>query len=384
MMRLLARLTLVLVLVAGAVSAWAWHDYTTTLESAASIGDEPVTFTIERGWSARRVSRELAVRDLIDKPWWFDLDARLSGRAADIRSGEYVLEPGTAVGELIDVFVAGRTVQYSHTIVEGSNIRELLARLATVERLEHELPPAGASPGTESASESGFESGAVVDTVSVAVSVAVSGTGSGAELGFGPGVESGAESIVMAAIGHPDLHPEGQFFADTYRFPAGTSDIQFLARAKRLLDQVLAEEWEARDPAVNLATPYEALILASIVEKETAVVGERPLIAGVFLSRLEKGMRLQTDPTVIYGIGTAYDGNIRRRDLTTDTPYNTYTRAGLPPTPIAMVGREAIRAVLHPESTSSLYFVARGDGTHQFSETLADHEAAVRKFQLKR
>ena len=145
---------------------------------------------------------------------------------------------------------------------------------------------------------------------------------------------------------------------------------------------MLAEEWEVRDEAVDLGSPEDALTLASIVEKETAVPAERPLIAGVFLSRLERGMRLQTDPTVIYGIGAAYDGDIRRVHLRTDTPWNTYTRAGLPPTPIAMVGREAIRATLHPEATTSLYFVARGDGTHAFSETLEQHEAAVRKFQL--
>ena len=150
------------------------------------------------------------------------------------------------------------------------------------------------------------------------------------------------------------------------------------------MDRVLTEEWEGRAENLPLNTPYEALILASIVEKETAVAAERPLIAGVFLSRLNKKMRLQTDPTVIYGMGDNYDGNIRRRDLTTDTPYNTYTRAGLPPTPIAMVGREAIHAVMHPESTTALYFVARGDGSHQFSDTLEQHNAAVRKYQLKR
>lgn len=188
----------------------------------------------------------------------------------------------------------------------------------------------------------------------------------------------------MELLGFPGLHPEGQFFADTYAFPKGTSDLDYLRRAKKNLDTVLAEEWAMRADALPLNDPYEALILASIVEKETAVVAERPLIAGVFLSRIEKNMRLQTDPTVIYGIGDSYDGNIRRKDLNTDTPYNTYTRAGLPPTPIAMVGREAIRAVTRPDTTTALYFVARGDGSHQFSDTLAEHNAAVRKYQLKR
>ena len=188
----------------------------------------------------------------------------------------------------------------------------------------------------------------------------------------------------MQLLGFPELHPEGQFFADTYAFPRGTTDVEYLQRAKRTMDTILAEEWENRAPDLPFETPYEALILASIVEKETAVAAERPLIAGVFVSRLNIGMRLQTDPTVIYGIGDAFDGDIRRKDLTTDTPYNTYTRAGLPPTPIAMVGREAIHAVMHPESTTALYFVSKGNGTHQFSETLEQHNAAVRKYQLNR
>jgi len=188
----------------------------------------------------------------------------------------------------------------------------------------------------------------------------------------------------MQALGFADVHPEGQFFSDTYSFPKGTTDVEYLQRSKRMLDQVLQEEWEGREDNLPLNSPYEALILASIVEKETAVASERPLIAGVFLSRIIKRMRLQTDPTVIYGMGDSYDGNIRRSDLTTDTPYNTYTRSGLPPTPISMVGREAINAVLHPDETQSLYFVAKGDGTHKFSETLEQHNAAVRKYQLKR
>ena len=191
---------------------------------------------------------------------------------------------------------------------------------------------------------------------------------------------------IMEALGLAGEHPEGLFFADTYQFPKNATDIDFLKRSNALLQSVLTEEWENRDQSIPIATPYDALILASIVEKETAAPEERPLIAGVFMSRLKIKMRLQTDPTVIYGIGDSYDGNIRRKDLTTDTPYNTYTRAGLPPTPISMVGREAIHAVMHPQSTTALYFVARhdGSGTHQFSETIDEHNAAVRKYQLKR
>jgi len=321
-------------------AAYGWHDYQAHQDRAIDT-DEAVSFTIERGWSARRVSRELAAAGLIERPLWLDVQARLDGKAAGIRSGEYVLEPGLRVGDLLDVFADGKTVQYAHTIIEGDAFWQMMARLQDAPRLVHELPPSEA--GTAARGEA-----------------------------------------LMTAIGHPELHPEGQFFADTYRFPSDTTDIAFLARAKRQLDRVLAEEWEARDEGLPLASPYEALILASIVEKETALASERPLIAGVFLSRLVKGMRLQTDPTVIYGIGESFDGDIRRRDLRTDTPYNTYTRGGLPPTPIAMVGREAINAVLNPESTDKLYFVSRGDGSHQFSQNLADHEAAVRKYQLNR
>ena len=325
-------------LIATAVAAgWAWNDYTRSVSAPVAI-ESPVTFVVEPGWSARRVAQDLRSKGLINKAHWFEFEARRSGKAAGIRAGEYTIEPGTTVSGLLDVFNQGRTRQYSHSVIEGSNFREILTRVAAADNVT----------ATVDASSSFDERGAAV----------------------------------MAAIGHPELHPEGQFFADTYSFPANTSDIDFLARAKRTLDEVLAEEWAGRAPDLPLKTPYEALILASIVEKETAVAAERPLIAGVFMSRLNRNMRLQTDPTVIYGIGESFDGDIRRSDLTTDTPYNTYTRAGLPPTPIAMVGREAIHAVLHPESTTKLYFVAKGDGTHQFSETLDEHNAAVRKYQL--
>lgn len=327
-----------ILLAACAAGLYAWHDYQNYLETPVSLEASGRTFVIERGWSARRVSAELHRGGVIDKPYWFDVYARLSKKASGIKSGEYVLKPELTVPQLFDIFLKGQTVQYSHSIIEGSNWKEAIARVASSSELTHTL-------------------------------------GDLSQL---------SASSLMELLGWPDLHPEGQFFADTYAFPRGTTDIQYLQRAKRVMDDVLAEEWENRVDNLPLETSYEALILASIVEKETAVAAERPLIAGVFLSRINKGMRLQTDPTVIYGIGDDFDGDIRRKDLTTDTPYNTYTRAGLPPTPIAMVGREAIHAVLNPESTTSLYFVSRGDGTHQFSDTLEQHNAAVQKYQLNR
>ena len=331
---------ILLLLCVGAAGAYAYTDYQRYLETPVNIPNNAsdTAFMIESGWSAKRVAIELEERGIISKRHWFDLYARLSEQANKIKTGEYVLEKGLDVPELFATFVAGQTLQYTHSIIEGSNWKQAIARVAASKDLLHTLKD--------------------LDEVS--------------------------EQAVMAQLGHPNLHPEGQFFADTYAFPRGTSDVEYLTRAKRRMDNVLSEEWEARADDLPFENAYEALILASIVEKETAVAAERPLIAGVFVSRINLGMRLQTDPTVIYGMGDAFDGNIRRSDLRTDTPYNTYTRTGLPPTPIAMVGREAIHAVLNPESTTALFFVAKGDGTHQFSDTYEQHKLAVQRYQLKR
>ena len=189
---------------------------------------------------------------------------------------------------------------------------------------------------------------------------------------------------LMQRIGIEDDNPEGWLFPDTYLFDRGTSDVEILSRAHRRMREVLDEEWAKREQGLPLETPYQALTLASIVEKETGLASERPQIAGVFVRRLQKGMKLQTDPTVIYGMGDDFDGNIRREDLTRPTPYNTYVIQGLPPTPIALPGREAINAVLHPADGDALYFVARGDGSHHFSATLDEHNCAVRHYQLNK
>lgn len=344
MKKLLGLLAFVLLAVCAA-AAFAWYDYRNTMSapvlSAADNGSASAstTFVVERGWSASRTANELAARGLIEKPHWFYLHARmqphLAGESRSIKSGEYIIRNNLTVENLFDLLVDGRAVQYSHSIIEGTAFKQLLASLADVDSLQQ-------TDATAS-----------------------------------------AESV-MEALDQPGVHPEGLFFADTYNFPRNTTDIDFLRRSHELLTQVLDEEWQGRAEGLPYESAYEALVMASIIEKESAVSEERPLIAGVFVSRLRKGMRLQTDPTVIYGMGDSYDGNIRRRDLRTDTPYNTYTRAGLPPTPIAMVGREAINAALHPENTSKLFFVSKGDGTHHFSETVEEHNAAVRKYQLKR
>ncbi len=330
---------LLFLIVAAAGAGWfGWSDYQRYLNQPIQLAADGQRFTIERGWSAKRVADELEREGIIDKRYWFDVYARLSNKASGIKSGEFNLRSPMTVPELFDTLVKGQTIQYSLSIIEGSNWKQAIARVAASDDLTHTLDE---------------------ETLK-------------------------SPEALMSALGFEGIFPEGQFFSDTYAFPKGTTDVEYLRRSKNMLDKVLKEEWEGREEGLPLESPYEALILASIVEKETAVAAERPLIAGVFLSRINKRMRLQTDPTVIYGMGDSYDGNIRRSDLTTDTPYNTYTRAGLPPTPISMVGREAINAVMHPEETKALYFVAKGDGTHQFSETLEQHNAAVRKYQLKR
>lgn len=330
---------LLFLMVAAAGAGWfGWSDYQRYLDQPIALSAEGQQFTVEPGWSAKRVADQLEQQGIIQKRHWFDVYARLSNKAGGIKSGEFNLQPPLTVPALFDTLVKGQTIQYSLTIIEGSNWKQAMARVASSADLKHTLDD---------------------QTLQSA-------------------------DALMSALGETGIYPEGQFFSDTYAFPKGTTDVEYLRRAKKMLDKVLQEEWDARAEDLPIKTPYEALILASIVEKETAVASERPLIAGVFHARLLKKMRLQTDPTVIYGMGDSYDGNIRRSDLTTDTPYNTYTRAGLPPTPISMVGREAIHAVLHPLETKALYFVARGDGSHQFSETLEQHNAAVRKYQLKR
>lgn len=335
MLRFLGGFFLLGFVVAAGVALWGWNDYQTFLKEERSISVNAQSFTVDSGWSAKRVASEFTKLGVIDKPHWLELYARQSGLAPKIKSGEFNLPATATVPELMDVLVAGKTVQYKQSIIEGHNWRQLRAQLA-----------------------------ASTDLVQTFGDI--------------------SDDVLMETLGLGGQHPEGVFFADTYSFPKNFTDVEYLQRANSTLQKVLNEEWEKREEGLPFESPYEALILASIVEKETAVPAERPEIAGVFVSRMRKGMRLQTDPTVIYGMGEAYDGNIRRKDLTTDTPYNTYTRGGLPPTPISMVGRDAIKAVMNPQSTKALYFVARGDGTHQFSENIDQHNAAVRKYQLKR
>ncbi len=306
------------------------------LETPVSVPDEGVAFEIAPGSSFRTVTNKLDGLGVISKPVLFRAYARWKGEAASIQAGEYLIRPGTTPVDLLEQFTSGSVRLYSFTIIEGWNQWELLTALHAHAQIDASL------------TEEDWPA-------------------------------------LLSELGAGMTHPEGLFLPETYNFPRGTSDRAVLKQAYEHMQQVLTEEWAARTSGLPLATPYEALILASIIEKETARADERAKIAGVFVRRLEKRMRLQTDPTVIYGIGKGFNGNLTRRDLRTDTPYNTYTRHGLPPTPIALPGQAAIHAALNPASGNELYFVATGlgDGSHTFSETKAEHDAAVAEY-LKR
>ena len=299
-----------------------------------SVTEPDSTFTIEAGSSIKAIAQQLSLENIVDDPWLFILLAKLKGVETKVRAGEYRLQQEQSPNDLLELFTRGQSIQYSFTIIEGWSFRQMLQAMEADPVLTHNL-------------------------------------------------KEKSDAEIMAMLGYPEQHPEGMFYPDTYRFPKGTSDINFLRRAYDLMQTQLQREWQSRSPDLPLNSAYEALILASIIEKETAVASERPLIASVFIRRLQKNMRLQTDPTVIYGIGEQFDGDIRYRDLRKDTPYNTYLHKGLTPTPIALPGVEAIRAALHPAESDALYFVARGDGTHQFSSTLEQHNKAVKKYQLK-
>jgi UPF0755 protein len=314
---------------AAIAAALVWTDR--ALDKELRLPANGVRIEIASGVSLTGVANDLRDRGLLDAPWLLALYGRYTGDATRIRAGEYELEPGTTPRTLLAKLVAGQIFLHQLTIIEGSRFRDVIAAVRAHPAI---------APGSLGADE------------------------------------------LMAALGAPGVHPEGQFFPDTYRFPRGTSDVDLLRQARTALLQHLTTAWEKRRPDIEIGSEYEALILASIIEKETALASERRLISGVFHERLRRGMRLQTDPTVIYGLGDGYDGNLRRQDLERDTPYNTYTRNGLPPTPIALPGAAAIDAAVDPERTDAVYFVATGlgDGSHRFSATLEEHERAVDEY----
>lgn len=335
MKKLLRAVALVILLaaIAGGVVAWWGRNW---LHTPITTLRQSTVFEIPRGASLRSIATDLQQRGLMDQPQVWIAWARIAHRAGSLKAGEYALQPGITPQQLLEVLSSGAVVLHSVTFIEGSTFADIRKLLRT-----------NADVRGDYANQSAAQ--------------------------------------IMQALQAPGVHPEGQFFPDTYYFPKGTSDLELLAMAHRRMTTELEAAWRERDPTLPLASAYEALILASVVEKETALDRERPLVAGVFVERLRRGMRLQTDPTVIYGLGEAYDGNIRRSDLLRDTPYNTYTRSGLPPTPIALPGLDSLRAAVKPNLTGAIFFVATGepDGSHFFSSTLSEHEAAVKRYLQK-
>jgi UPF0755 protein len=331
-----ARNVVIVGVIAAAIAATAIVLYRQAhkwLYAPISTLDRSTTYEVPRGAALGSVLRDLQKRGLIAHPRELSLWLHYARPGYSLKAGEYELNPGMSPVDMIELFNSGRVVLHSLTLIEGSTF-------ADFERV--------------------LSSNSAVRSSS-------------------PRLDSRA---LLQRLNAKQSHPEGQFFPDTYRFPKGTSDFEIYSLAYRRMQTELERAWSERDPALPLANAYEALILASIVEKETALGSERPMIAGVFVERLRRGMRLQTDPTVIYGLGVKYDGNIRKTDLQRDTPYNTYTRAGLPPTPICMPGLDSIRAAVRPKLDGSLFFVAtgKGDGSHTFSKTLAEHNAAVQRY----
>lgn len=325
---------MVLVLViAAAAGYWAVTQY-------LGFADQPIaglhagdTVEVAQGDSFARVIEKLQAAGASGRPLEWQALGRQLGVAGKLQVGEYALDPGITPRELLLRMYQGKVIGHRFTIVEGWNIRELRAALARAQPLRHDA--------------------AKLD-----------------------------DAALMKALGHPGLHPEGRFLPETYLYSRGDGELALLHRAFDAMSGSLDKAWATRATGLPLRSKDDALILASIVEKETGVASERPAIAGVFVRRLQLGMRLQTDPTVIYGMGNAYAGNIRKQDLLADTPYNTYTRAGLPPTPIALPGRAALAAATHPADGDALYFVALGDGSgrHVFTRSLAEHQAAVQQY----
>jgi len=326
---------------AGAAAAAAWLAW--FAQAPLVLPATPYDFTVRPGERLKGLARGLAADGLLGGPaipgastlegegFW--ILGRLLGKAGAIRAGTYRLERPISPVALLEKLARGDVLLVEALFVEGTTFRQWRAVLEADSHVRQTL--AGKS-----------------------------------------------DAEVAALLGISERSPEGWLFPDTYRFTPGSSDLDILRRAHAAMEKRLAEAWSGRDPDLPLPTPYAALTLASIVEKETGLPAERPLIASVFVNRLRLHMRLQTDPTVIYGMGERYDGNIRKRDLVTDTPWNTYTRDGLPPTPIAMPGADALRAVVHPAASDFLYFVSRGDGSHEFSRTLEQHNRAVARYQL--
>ncbi len=326
--RAITFLVVVGLLFAFGVAIWLTNFATSSID----IRDDNQYFNIDRGMGVSQVARQLEADGLVTDSRAFVVLVRLLGKSGEIKAGSYQAEGSITPLQLLDKLTRGEFAQGQIRFIEGWTFRQLRVALDAHPALTHET---------------------------------TDWTG----------------QQILERLGAEETHPEGLFFPDTYHFSAGTSDLTILRHAYEKMQLVLARAWETRDSNLPVKTKYQGLILASIVEKETGDPTEREMVAAVFVNRLRKGMRLQTDPTVIYGLGEKFDGNLRKRDLLQDQPYNTYTRYGLPPTPIALPGEAAIYATLRPAETPALYFVSKGDGTHHFSNSLQEHNRAVDRFQ---
>lgn len=334
-MRVIKRLFLLLLVVAMGVGAYFYRDYQRFSETPLALSAHEVVLDVNLGTSFRSIVRKIKSATGNDASWWYwRLLAHEMGVLDGLHAGEYALTQTVTPRVLLRRMADGDVIHHQFTIIEGWRFKDLRVALAKEPRLESTL--AGLS-----------------------------------------------DADVMARIGADGVHPEGRFLPETYSFVRGQQDVDVLKRAYKAMQTRLAERWAERDPQLPLGSPDEMLTLASIVEKETGQAAERPRIAGVFVRRLKMPMMLQTDPTVIYGVGDQFNGNLTRKHLDTDTPYNTYTRFGLPPTPIALPGDAALAAVAKPAEGDELYFVAKGNGAHAFSATLSEHNRAVREYQLR-
>ena len=321
-----------IVVTAVLVAAAAGAGFNYWVQQPIASGEAAIDFSVAPGSTGSAAAQQIAGAGVPVNPLLFSLYARLAQKSGRIKAGSYELKPGTTPRRLLDQLVRGEFAQEALTIIEGWSFKQMRQAIAAHKGLKH-------------------------DTASL------------------------SDRELMARVSPEYKLPEGLFFPDTYLFAKGSSDLQIYRQAHAALMSHLAAAWDKRDPSLPYANPYEALVMASIVEKETGQKSERALIAAVFVNRLKLGMLLQTDPTVIYGMGDKYDGKIHKRDLETDTPYNTYTRAGLPPTPISLPGVQSLAAALGPAKSDALYFVSRGDGTSKFSGNLSDHNRAVNQYQ---
>lgn len=330
-MRLLNKFLMLVLLAIFAMAGWVIY----FAKQPVNLPTASYDLVLKHGSSLRGIAQQMVREGILAEPWTFIFLIRAQGLAGDIKAGNYELRAGMTNYDLFLMITDGITSQRSIVFIEGwtfAQVREALNRHEDVRHLSMPM----------------------------------------------------TNEEILRQIGATESVAEGLFFPDSYFFDSGMSDLDILKRAYETMQRKLAKAWEGRAPGLPYRTPYEALIMASIVEKETGLASERPMIASVFLNRLRIGMRLQTDPTVIYGLGETFDGNLRKRDLLQDNEYNTYTRSGLPPTPIAMPGMAAIEAALHPAQSKALYFVGKGDGSHAFSSSLNEHNRAVTRYQLRR